>query len=301
MHMRIVFTLIVVLVSGYLNEAKAQALVDVQWVDAALKQSDFVFLDLRSGGAYDAGHVPGAINDVYSQDRWRVRPLVANDEREIEAAFNRHMEELGIANASHVVLIHAGKTYSDASDAAFVYWYFKLLGHEKISILNGGMAAYVASAIRIETDEHAPPPSEYHSKFQRGIRANISDVEAFLATDGTLVDYRPASLYLGVNKAFDISRYGTVAGAKNLPGDWLTFDGGGALRSDMHLRRLFEQQKIRFDLPHIAFSNYGEAAALGWFVAHEILGNQNVMLYDHSLREWSANLKNPMQRLIGFE
>ena len=49
---------------------------------------------------------------------------------------------LGIVNQDHVVLIPYGNSSSKMGTATRIYWTFKVLGHDKVSILNGGMAAY---------------------------------------------------------------------------------------------------------------------------------------------------------------
>ena len=48
---------------------------------------------------------------------------------------------LGIDNEDHVLLIPFGTSSSKMGTATRVYWTFKVLGHDKVSILNGGMAA----------------------------------------------------------------------------------------------------------------------------------------------------------------
>ena len=52
---------------------------------------------------------------------------------------------LGIGNDTHVVLIPRGRDASDLGVATRIYWTFKVLGHDAVSILDGGMAAYMAA------------------------------------------------------------------------------------------------------------------------------------------------------------
>ena len=44
----------------------------------------------------------------------------------------------------------------------------------------------------------------------------------------------------------------------------------------------------------IFFCNAGLESSLGWFVAHELMGNTAARLYDGSLAEWSADPTLPM-------
>ena len=108
---------------------KSQATADVVMLEANARQlldivgkPGYVIIDIRDEKSYLAGHVKGAINVPFVLDEWRVRPLVGIDERQTERLFNtRAVEQLGISNDTHVVLIHAGVSVRDPSRAAFVF------------------------------------------------------------------------------------------------------------------------------------------------------------------------------------
>ncbi|SIS95287.1 thiosulfate/3-mercaptopyruvate sulfurtransferase [Roseivivax lentus] len=124
----------------------ADPLVDVDWVKANLDAEDVVFVDLRPKPSYLEAHIPGAVHTQYGglEDEWRtkvgaVRGLVRDHDLIAE-----HLGEIGISNDDHVVLIPAGTSSSDMGAATRIYWTMNYLGHDEVSILNGGMAAYVA-------------------------------------------------------------------------------------------------------------------------------------------------------------
>ena len=50
-----------------------------------------------------------------------------------------------IARGSHVVLVPAGVGSTDFGSAARAYWTFKVFGHDNVSILDGGFAAWKAA------------------------------------------------------------------------------------------------------------------------------------------------------------
>lgn len=279
----------------------AQPLVPTGWVKDYIGKPDLVFLDIREEALYRVRHVQGAINFPYLNDAWRVRPLTGINPRRTEQLFDARMSELGITNDSHVVLIHAGRIPPDVEGAAHIYWYFKLMGHDKVSIMNGGMVAYLLDDGPIESRQRNLPTSDYNSKYNGDILARLTDVDAAVLGGAIFVDYRATAYFLGISKVEDVARHGTIPGAKNLPADWFTTDSGGMIRPRASLRKIYELREIPFGLPHIAFSNTTERAALGWFVAYEILGNKNVRLYEASIREWAANPKNKMQRQIDLD
>ena len=105
-------------------------------------------LDVRSaidgGGAeaYQKGHIPGAIHSDYDKAGWRVTrggvPFMLPTLPELEKLIG----ELGIDEDTHVVVVPAGVHYTDFGSAARTYWTLKVAGVAKVSILDGGYAAW---------------------------------------------------------------------------------------------------------------------------------------------------------------
>ena len=121
----------------------ATPLVDAVWVKDQIGKEGVVMLDLRTPASYKKGHVPGAVYTNYSKDGWRVKNSegIAGMLPPVEQISNL-IGSLGIGNQDHVVLIPYGTSSSKMGTATRIYWTFKVLGHDKVSILNGGMAAY---------------------------------------------------------------------------------------------------------------------------------------------------------------
>ena len=84
-------------------------------------------------------------------------------------------------------------------------------------------------------------------------------------------------------------RKGTIASARNLPLNRLT--EGGSFKTEVALAELFSAVDAAQGEPITCFCNTGHMASLGWFVAHELLGNKAARLYDGSMAEWSADLE----------
>ena len=79
---------------------------------------------------------------------------------------------LGIGNQDHVVLIPYGTSSSKLGTATRIYWTFKVLGHDKVSILNGGMAAYKKAkkpAFPIETVPNSLQPKTFQANFKKEV------------------------------------------------------------------------------------------------------------------------------------
>lgn len=279
----------------------ATPLVDAAFIKAKIGAPNVVFLDVRgSPQAFRAGHIPGAVYTSYGADKWRIKmndvpgmlPPVGNLEKLIG--------RLGIGNADHVILVPGGYSSGEMGVATRIYWTFKVLGHDAVSILDGGMLAYAADRKNpMEKTFARRQPKPFKAHLRTELIATASDVKKALGGDGTtLIDNRPTDQYLGVNKVGSVKRPGTLAGAINLPGRWMTVNDGGKFRSSDVLKRLYAARKAPTDGNTITFCNTGHWSSLGWFVNSELLGNKKTKLYDGSLADWSRDPANPMERRL---
>ena len=72
------------------------------------------------------------------------------------AELEKLIGELGIDEDSHVVVVPAGVHVSDFGAAARIYWTLKVAGVAKVSILDGGYAAWAAEQKPVETGRANP-------------------------------------------------------------------------------------------------------------------------------------------------
>ncbi len=284
------------------NPARAAApLVDTAWVKDHIGKPGVVFVDVRgSAGAFRASHVPGAVYTSYGRDKWRVElkkvPSMLPPLKNLEKLIGG----LGIGNEDHVVLVPGGYSSGEMGVAARIYWTFKVLGHDAVSILDGGMVGYASDKRNpLEKTFARPEPKPFKANFRSQYLATAEDIKKALSGDGTtLLDSRPNDQHLGVNKSGSVKRTGTLKGAVNLPGKWTTVNDGGKFRNVDVLRRLYAAAKAPTEGKTIMFCNTGHLASLGWFVNSELLGNKNTKMYDGSLAEWSRKPANPMDQRI---
>lgn len=294
----------------------AEPLVDVEWVKANIGKPDVVFLDVRgkiagkSKADYLRGHIPGAVHTAYLKDGWRAKdasgtPGMLAPVDKLEGLIGG----LGIDNDSHVVVVPNGGKAVDVGTGTRIYWTFKVLGHDNVSLLNGGMAAYTK-----DIDEKTKKPINPLEKgavaveaktFKANLREEMlvtkTDVVAAQQSGAAIVDHRPHNQYLGINQHGAAKRAGTIPGASNIPENWLTENGGGSFRSKNSLEKLFAAADVSTTGDQINFCNSGHWASLGWFAASEILGNKDAKMYDGSMLEWSADSSLPMEQKINLE
>lgn len=289
-------------------------LVEVAWLKANLGKPSLVVLDVRSGAGktksdYLAGHIPGAVFTDYAKDGWREKNAAG-----VEGMLpppdkvERLIGGLGIDNATHVVLVPDGRAAQDVGAAARLYWTFKVMGHDLVSILNGGHTAWIAELDKerkpvnpLEQAEAKPAAKAFKANVRHDWIIGKSDVEKAMSAKQPLVDNRPPDFYVGLSKSSAAKTAGTIPGAINVPEAWITENNGGKFRSKDQLAKLYQVAGVPTTGRQVNFCNTGHWASLGWFAAHEILGNKEAVMYDGSMAEWTQDPKAPVEAKIQLQ
>lgn len=282
----------------------AGPLVDVPWLKANIGKPGVVILDIRPGHAYYlAGHIPGAVYSDYVKDKWREKNAAGIDgmlppPERIGALIGR----LGIDNDTHVVLVPEGRNAQDMGTATRIYWTFKVVGHDKVSILDGGFLAWIRDVDQskrpinpLETANVLPKPKAFTVNVRREMLIDKSDVQKAITAGHVLVDNRPQDFYLGLTQSPAAKGPGTIPGAQSIPESWLTANNGGTFRTKAQLAAIYKAANVPTSGDQITFCNTGHWASLGWFVSSEIIGNKSVRMYDGSMAEWTSDKSLPVE------
>lgn len=285
----------------------ADPLVDTGWVKSNLGKPGIVFLDITSNpAAYAKGHVPGAVFTHYKKDKWRVDTKVNGHKVSGVLPPVDQMEKLigglGIGNDDQVVIIPAGAGAAEMGTATRIYWTFAVLGHDNVSIMNGGMAAWMKDKNNpLEAAANKPAAKTFKANFRDDLIATTDEVKAALKGGTTLIDSRPVAQNIGVVKSGAVRAFGTIPGAISVPGEYMTVNNGGQIRDKAALAKLYELSNAPTDGKAITFCNTGHWASLGWFAEYAVLGNKNTQMYDGSLSEWTAEDNAPMERKVNLD
>lgn len=273
----------------------ADPLVDVEWVNANVGNAGVVILDTRINAKYKNNHIPGAVWTDYRKDGWRGRGKNVSGVFPADPGkLAERIGALGIGNDSHVVIVANGVTSADMAVATRIYWSLKVLGHDAVSVLNGGMKAYQPKSTGtpvnpLEQGEVTPTAKVFKFTLHSGLLSDEAEVKALLDSGGVLVDNRTHDKFVGVNRDPGSKAAGTIPGAVNLPHTWLTVNAGGLFRNEATLRKLYSVAGVPINERQISFGTTGDLATLGWFVSSEILGNKLAKVYDGSMTAWIAS------------
>ncbi len=291
-------TLFLLLVGPLARAADVPALVGVDWLTANLDRPDLTVLDIQEPKDFARFHVPGAVNAPYG--RWRTGakdPAGPSMLPPIE-----RLEELigglGIDNERTVVIVATGRGASDLAAAARVFWTFKVLGHGPVAVLDGGLVAWAEAKGRLESGTSKPRAATYEASPNAELMLTADGTKALFDAGSGFVDARSEGEFVGLYTGAKEERPGTIPGSRHLPHDWVAEDGSARLRSADTLKALFEARGIPTEGEQVHFCHSGNRAALTWFAAYAVLGNDKARLYDGSTMEWARRPDLPLEQHI---
>ncbi|MDC7786364.1 rhodanese-like domain-containing protein [Rhodoplanes sp. TEM] len=275
-------------------------LVSAEWLAARLGDPALRLIDIRSvvdgGGraAYLTAHIPGAVHSDYVEDGWRATRGMATGLLPEPEALAALLGGLGLGPDQTAVVISAGTSAGDFAAAARVYWTLRMAGHRRITILDGGMAAWSADPSRpvVGGPSRRPEAAPYPVAVAPAARAEIQRVVRALATDdAVLLDTRALAFFEGRSKSPQARVPGRLPGAFLLDHTTAWDAATGRLKDRDALAALVAPLPAA---PVIAYCNTGHQAATPWFVLAELLGRPDVSLYDGSMSEWTEEPSRPV-------
>ncbi|EIL94201.1 MULTISPECIES: sulfurtransferase [Rhodanobacter] len=218
-------------------------LIDVDAL-AALSSDEVLVVDCRVDLAdrtqgertYLAGHIPGAVFADLERDlsdMSRVPEGLGRHPLPSTSAFNAVLGRWGWKPGLQVVCYDAGP---GALAAARLWWLLRLAGVHNVAVLDGGIAAWQAAGLPLETDVH--PRATTEVALPRDASQVIVDHVALHAAPAPLlIDARAGARYRGEVEPLDRAA-GHVPGARNRPYvDNLQADG--RFKSPAQLRQEF--------------------------------------------------------------
>lgn len=204
---------------------------------AALPADEVLIVDCRADPAgtgaadpdkpareYREGHIPGAVHASLEHDLsdlGRKDQGLGRHPLPMEQAFSATLGRWGWRPGLQVVAYDAG---SSALAAARLWWLLRLAGVREVAVLDGGLAAWRAAGLPLQTGtvERAPTQVDLHFDANQAITDHAS---LHAAPAPVLVDARAAARYRGETEPLDRAA-GHVPGALNRPyADNLAADG----------------------------------------------------------------------------
>jgi thiosulfate/3-mercaptopyruvate sulfurtransferase len=279
-------------------------LVETDWLESNLGDPSLRVLDATiamtrqpEGGwqaksgreGFGKGHIPGAqFVDLMSELKDVASPysyMLPTPE-----AFAAGVSRYGISNDTQVVVYAAAVPWW----ATRLWWMFRVFGHEKVAVLNGGLGKWQAEGRALSTETASYPPGNFTAAYQPALVADKAEVfEATQNGGACILNALSRQLFTGESD-LGYARPGRIASSELLPALDHIDQETGAYRSDADLEAAASPLGRRKDERIISYCGGGIAATLNAFVLMK-LGYRNVSVYDGSLDEWSADPAMPME------
>ncbi len=222
--------------------------------------------------AYDQylqGHIPSAAffdHQEFSNSSSKYMYMVLAED-ELAAQIGR----IGISDETEVIFYTTGLLPC----ATRAWWLLHYAGHDNVRVLNGGFSAWKAAGGEIEQVPRQYVPAKFACRLRPKLFVSKDDVLAAM-TDESVVT---------VN-TLDVRSYetGHIEGSTNLPCIDLMQEWDAFLPNEAMATRLEEEMGHK---RIITYCGGGIAATLN-AMAHLMIGNTNVAVYDGSMDEWSG-------------
>ena len=197
---------------------------------------------------------------------------------------------LGIGPGTHVVAYAQGSPMW----ATRLWWLLRFFGFDDVSVLDGGLPAWLAEGLPTEPGDVRYEPARFAARPRPELLATLDDVRAVVGGDGRtcLLNALSESAFRGEGPGA-YSRPGRIPGSSSLPAAGLVDPVTNRFQSLPQLEAAVAAAGVRAGEPVIAYCGGGISATVDLF-ALWLTGRADARLYDGSLTEWSANPSLPL-------
>jgi thiosulfate/3-mercaptopyruvate sulfurtransferase len=273
------------------------ALVSTDWLAEHLRDPDIRAVDATyflpnvprdAGAEFLDRHIPGAVRFDIDAVKDESNPLPHM--LPAAAEFAAKAGALGLGDGVRIVAYDGHGLMS----AARVWWMFRVFGHDKVAVLDGGLPKWLAEGRPVQTGPARPRPAVFTPRFRKELVRGLDEVRAELESGrATVADARSRGRFSGAEPEVRPGlRSGHMPGAKNLPyTDILAADG--TLLPPPEIARRFAAAGIDGHRPVTASCGSGVTAcilALGLYLT----GKEDVAVYDGSWTEWGGRDDTPV-------
>ena len=238
---------------------------------------------------FTQAHIPGAVFfdiDAIADRRTSLPHMLPS-----AAEFARSVGKLGIGSGDRVIVYDSRGVIS----AARVWWTFRVFGHDRVAVLDGGFPRWLAEGRPVASGEAAPRPRRFSARLRRRLVRDLASVRGNLKIRREQVlDARSRGRFTGTEPEPRAGlRSGHIPGSLNLPYEQL-YQADGTLLGPHALRRQFEAAGLDLGKPIVTSCGSGVTASV-LALGLAVLGRADVAVYDGSWTEWGGRADTPVE------
>jgi thiosulfate/3-mercaptopyruvate sulfurtransferase len=268
----------------------SDALVSTEWLAARLGAPDVRVVDASykmpgvmptTAEDYSRAHIPGAvffdINEIADTETSLPHMLPS------AAKFSSRMRGLGLGDGNRIVLYAT----NGIAGAARAWWTFCVFGHNDVSVLDGGLTAWLAEGRPVDDLPPAPRDRHFTARLNTMLVRDQSQILRNLETRREQVlDARTAGRFEGTAaEPWPGRRQGHIPGSRNLDHLRLIDPANGRMKPPADLETLFREAGIDLARPVVTSCGSGVTASVLALGLH-LVGHRDVAVYDGSWAEW---------------
>ena len=279
-----------------INE-RAGSLVSTNWLSKRLDSSQIRVLDAswylpnmyrNPVAEYEKKHIPDArffdIDDI-SDHRSDLPHMVPPVEK-----FMSKVRKLGVGDGHQVIIYDGLGMFS----AARVWWLFKMMGHEDVAVLDGGLPKWISDGFPV--NDELPIIRDRHMMVDQ-VPSYLKDVTQVAAAsklgDYEIIDARSPGRFRGEeNEPREGLRKGHIPNSKNVFFKSLLNDDQ-TFKNKSELKQMFASAGVDISKPVITSCGSGVTAAV-LNLGLELIGKTDHSLYDGSWTEWGMSPTLPI-------
>jgi thiosulfate/3-mercaptopyruvate sulfurtransferase len=252
------------------------------------RQGEILIVDCRGPSAYTQGHIPGAVNfstyDVFATDTRP--PGLSAFARDVAPRY----ADAGISTTRAVVV------YDDDTGmyAAREAWVLQYLGHPRVRLLHGGLAAWRAAGCDLSAEDAADWTVTMRVRERPELAIGYEEIAARLGRPGlTLLDVRDADEHAGRDRTACCTRRGCIPGSLWI--EWTRFLAGGRYQLAAAIMGLLRESGVDPESEIVPYCHRGARSANTYY-ALKLAGLPRVRNYIGSWHEWSARSELPIEK-----
>jgi thiosulfate/3-mercaptopyruvate sulfurtransferase len=294
---------------------KIEPIVSTDWLSANKRLEDLVIIDIRGPDAYGVGHIPGSINEPFvtafdpctgPSSNWIIgtKDCLWLEVPGVDDLMST-IGKLGITPDSRVVIVTAPNPkeppFYGLANATRVADTLIYAGLANVAILDGGYPKWVSEGRATTKEVPAVKSVTYRDEVNKAMFVPADYVQRH-SRDAIIIDARNANVYSGLSIEPFTNKAGHIRNAKSLPAPWIwnhNPDGTYTYKDPKTLGKMASGVMGESADPRsqdiIVYCGVGGYASSWWFVLTQVLGYQNVKIYDGSAQEWAKNFDMVIQ------